>query len=78
VVGFYNAYQLTGEEPFLQAAVRCWEFIEQYIVDHQHGEWFWLVSRDGVPDHSQPKVSFWKAPYHSGRCCLEIMRRMRT
>ncbi len=75
VVGFYNAWQLSGDAAFRDAAVRCWDFIQARIVDHVHGDWFWRVSRDGVPDDSMPKVSAWKCPYHNGRCCLEILRR---
>ncbi len=76
VVGFYNAWQLSGETAFRDAAVRCWQFIENRMVDRVHGEWFWRVSREGVPDTSMPKVSAWKCPYHNGRCCLEILRRI--
>jgi mannobiose 2-epimerase len=47
VVGFLNAWQLTGQPHFLHAAERSWEFIDKYIVDHRNGEWFWRVSRDG-------------------------------
>jgi cellobiose epimerase len=75
VVGFYNAWQLSGDARFRQAAARCWEFIQHRIVDHQYGEWFWRVSREGLPDDSQPKVSIWKCPYHNARCCLEIINR---
>lgn len=75
VIGFYNAWQLTGDEAFREAAVRCWQFIEDRVVDHVHGEWFWCVKPDGTPDLAQPKVSQWKCPYHNGRCCLEIIHR---
>lgn len=78
IVGFYNAWQLSGEDAFLNAAVRCWRFIEDRMVDRVHGEWFWCVRPDGTPDPSQPKVSAWKGPYHNGRCCLEIIRRTET
>jgi len=40
VVGFLNAYALTGEKKFLDAAERSWAFIDTAIVDHEHGEWF--------------------------------------
>jgi mannobiose 2-epimerase len=76
VVGFYNAWQLTGDNAFREAAGRCWQFIQNHVVDHEHGEWFWCVRRDGTPDPSLPKVSPWKCPYHNGRCCLEIIRRV--
>ena len=76
VVGFYNAWQLTGENAFREAAGRCWQFIQDHVVDHEHGEWFWCIRPDGTPDPSLPKVSPWKCPYHNGRCCLEIIRRV--
>ena len=75
VVGFYNAWQLTGEAAFREAAVRCWQFIKDRVVDHEQGEWFWCIGPDGTPDPAQPKVSAWKGPYHNGRCCLGILRR---
>ena len=78
VVGFYNAWQLTEDDAFLQAAQRCWQFIQDHVVDHRYGEWFWCIRPDGTPDPHQPKVSPWKCPYHNGRCCLEIIHRTQT
>jgi len=77
VVGFYHAWQLTREDAFREAAARCWQFIQKRVVDHEHGEWFWCIRPDGTPDPSLPKVSPWKCPYHNGRCCLEVIRRVR-
>jgi mannobiose 2-epimerase len=76
VVGFLNAYQLSHEERFFEAARACWRFIERYIVDHADGEWFWRVDRDGKPDVDEPKLSPWKSPYHNTRACLEAIRRL--
>lgn len=76
VVGFYNAWQLTGDAAFRDAAVRCWRFIQDRVVDRERGEWFWCIRPDGTPDPAQPKVSAWKGPYHNGRCCLEVLRRV--
>ena len=76
VVGFLNAYQISGRQCFLDAAERSWAFIEKYIVDHRYGEWFWLVSKDGVPDNRQDKVGPWKCPYHNSRACFEVMERL--
>jgi len=78
VVGFLNAWQLTGDAGFFQAARKCWGFIREKIVDPVHGEWFWAVSRKGVPDHSLPKVSMWKCPYHNSRACLEMVHRLES
>jgi cellobiose epimerase len=76
VVGFLNAYQLSGKEYFRTAADRGWDFIDKYIVDHKHGEWFWKVSRDRVPSNDKYKVDPWKCPYHNSRTCFEVMARL--
>jgi mannobiose 2-epimerase len=75
VVGFLNAYELSGRPQFLESAQRSWAFIEERIIDHEHGEWFWLVSKDGAPGNEKDKVGPWKCPYHNTRTCIEVMER---
>jgi mannobiose 2-epimerase len=75
VVGFYNAWQISGRRDFLDAAIRCWQYIQAHIVDRTNGEWFWRILPDGRPDPAEPKVSAWKCPYHNARCCIEIIHR---
>lgn len=74
-VGFVNAYQISGDERFLAASRRTWDFIEKHLIDHAHGEWFLGVSRDGARV-SPLKIGFWKCPYHNGRACLELAERL--
>jgi mannobiose 2-epimerase len=76
VVGFWQAFELTGEGAFAGASGRVWEFISRHIVDEDNGDWFWRVRADGTVDRSLPKVSEWKAPYHNTRMCLEMLRRL--
>lgn len=78
VVGFLNAYQLSGKVHFLDAALAGWAFIEQHLIDRQRGEWFRGVHRDGTLKKDEFKVSFWKCPYHNGRMCMEVIERLRT
>ena len=78
VVGFLNAYQISGQYHFRAAAQSTWEFIDKYIVDHEHGEWFSKVSRDGVPINNKHKVDSWKCPYHNSRTCFEVMARLKA
>jgi 4-O-beta-D-mannosyl-D-glucose phosphorylase len=75
VVGNVDAWQGTGDGRYLDAAVRLWDYIEEKIVDREHGEWFWGVSADGRPVTDQPKGGMWKTAYHDGRACLEVMAR---
>ncbi len=76
VVGFLNAYELSGKEHFLRTAERSWEFIEKTIVDGERGEWYWMVSRNGTPNDEKEKVGPWKCPYHNSRMCFEVMERV--
>ena len=76
VIGFLNAFQLSGDVRFLEAARRTWDFIENHLVDRVHGEWFWRIAPDGSVDATLPKISEWKGPYHASRACLETIRRL--
>jgi mannobiose 2-epimerase len=76
VVGFLNACQLSGQRRFFDAAEASWAFIEKFIVDHEYGEWRWLVSKEGVPGQGHDKVGPWKCPYHNSRACFEVMARL--
>lgn len=77
VVGFINAYQLTGRMMYLDAAWKLWQFIEDYQIDRTYGEWFWKLDQRRTPDLSMPKVSEWKCPYHNSRACIEAIQRLR-
>jgi mannobiose 2-epimerase len=76
VVGFLNAYELSSDQSFLEAAQKAWLFIEKYFIDKENGEWFWRIDPNGQPDPAEPKVSQWKGPYHNVRACLETIRRL--
>lgn len=77
LVGFLDAYQISRDGRFLEAALRAWDFIDSQLVDHLRGEWFRGVTRDGTVLDQELKVSFWKCPYHNGRAALEAVRRLR-
>jgi mannobiose 2-epimerase len=81
VVGFYNAWQLSGQARFLLAAERAWQYIEARIVDKEHGEWLAKLRPDGTPwkeeeDADACLVGPWKCPYHNSRMCFEMMERL--
>jgi len=75
-IGFFNAYELTKDESYLQKSISEWEFIKENIVDKINGEWHWSISADGQADTVNDKAGFWKCPYHNGRMCLELIARI--
>lgn len=76
MVGFFNAWELTGEQQFLHQSVNSWKFIKQHLIDVQHGEWYWGVNADYSKMQGEDKAGMWKCPYHNGRACMEIMKRI--
>ena len=76
MVGFYNAYQLSGQEKFAQVAYRCWDYIQNHIFDRTYGDWYKQLHQDGSVDHIVPKIGPWECPYHHSRACLEMIERL--
>lgn len=77
VVGFINGYQKNPQEKkYLEAAEAVWGYIKEYLIDPREGsEWFWSVDAQGTPAE-KPIVEPWKCPYHNGRMCIEVIRRI--
>lgn len=75
MVGFFNAWQNSGDIKFLQQSFKTWSFINEYIKDTRKGEWFWGIKEDYLV-MNEDKAGFWKCPYHNSRACLEIIQRI--
>ncbi len=76
MVGFFNVYELSKEEEYAEKTLAIWEFIKQFIVDKNAGEWHWSVSATGEINEHDDKAGFWKCPYHNSRMCLELISRI--
>ena len=74
--GFLDAWRLTGEPRFYDAAWGCWSTGLRMHKDVERGEWHYITDREGTPRPGMPKIGFWKCPYHGVRTCLEIIRRL--
>lgn len=88
LVGFMNAYELTGDIKYWETVKLSWTFINTYLIDHERGEWFTKLNRLGIPFMEEPaddpspyyrndwKIDPWKCPYHNGRAMMELIRRI--
>jgi len=77
IVGFYNAWQVNGNDKYLQLTLDNWAFVKDKILDKQNGEWFWGVRDDGSIMPGEDKAGLWKCPYHNSRACIEIINRIK-
>lgn len=76
MVGYLNAWQLTGEWKYAAISVKLWQFVQQHIINKKNGEWVWGVYADGSLMAHEDKVGIWKCPYHNSRACIEIYKRL--
>ncbi|RZK22949.1 MAG: N-acyl-D-glucosamine 2-epimerase [Hymenobacter sp.] len=78
VVGFHTAYQTSGDAQFRARSEEAWRFIQQHLLDRARGEWYWGVRADYSLMPGEDKAGLWKCPYHNGRTCLEMIRRLKA
>lgn len=76
LVGYVNAWQLTGKTEYLENAGKVWSFIKDRMIDKTNGEWYWRVNRTGEINYDEDKAGPWKCPYHNGRAMLELISRL--
>jgi mannobiose 2-epimerase len=76
MVGFFNAWQIDANEEHLLHSIQSWKFIKNHIKDDENGEWFWGINSNYTLLQNQNKAGFWKCPYHNGRACIELIKRI--
>lgn len=79
VIGFFNAYQISGEKRFLDLTMNVVDYIRQYVSDHADGTFREWKARGDLPvtnPSNEWRVGAWKGPYHNGRMCLELIARI--
>ncbi|MBQ9883139.1 MAG: AGE family epimerase/isomerase [Bacteroidaceae bacterium] len=76
IIGSINAWQITGEQRFFDAALKNWNYVKTHFVDHQHGGWYKGLNAQGQPTR-EAKVSLWNCPYHNSRMVYELLHRLK-
>ena len=76
MVGFYNTWQITGDNKYLELSINNWDFVKNKILDLKNGEWFWGINEKGEVMPGEDKAGMWKCPYHNSRACIEIIKRI--
>lgn len=76
MIACVNAWQISGEDDYLQSAGQVWAFVKDHMIDREYGEWF-SDCFDGEPKKEAPKVSMWRCPYHTVRLGVEMFNRLK-
>jgi mannobiose 2-epimerase len=76
IIGYLNAFELTGDENYLSRSEECWNYIKKHFIDYRNGGWYSLVLDTGEPSVSD-KANYWTCPYHNGRMCMEVIERVK-
>ncbi len=76
VVGFYDAFQLSGDERFEVASYRAWRFCIEHQFDSVHGDWFKELDPELRPVMAYRKIGPWECPYHHARMLMEMSERL--
>lgn len=75
IVGSVNAWQITGDEKYLDAACKVWEYIKAQVINGPAGEWFASGKNSPDEENSHLLCGPWKCPYHNARAAFEICER---
>jgi len=77
IVGFINAFELTNKMIYLEKALSLWDYCKKKLISPE-GEWYFYINKDGTTDKTKELAGPWKCPYHTGRACMEVTRRVDT
>ena len=78
MIGYLNAYQISGDEKYAQLSLNNWIFVQNKILDEKNGEWHWGINQHGQVMPNEDKAGLWKCPYHNTRACIEIINRINS
>ncbi|HZW66405.1 MAG TPA: AGE family epimerase/isomerase [Hanamia sp.] len=61
---------------YLQKFFKEWQYVQTYLIDHQHGDWY----EEGLDQEPQRKTALkahtWKGPYHVFRALMNCIDRI--
>lgn len=76
LVGFLDALLILDKQKYWEAFVNIFEFVWTKMINHDVGEWWALMERDGTVkwDHLGHE---WKISYHTVRAAIQTLKRLR-
>lgn len=64
--------------PYKSLFLKEWEYINTYLIDHEHGDWF-SGGTDKEPEAKlDMKAQIWKGNYHTSRSLINCIKRLKV
>lgn len=61
---------------YLQYFFKEWQYVQTYLIDHQHGDWY-EAGLDNSPEYkTRLKAQIWKCTYHNFRALMNCIERI--
>ncbi|MBU1097547.1 MAG: AGE family epimerase/isomerase [Bacteroidetes bacterium] len=61
------------DKKYSELFVKQWEYIKEYLIDNDYGDWYW-GSLEKEPHYKfEPKGSIWKGTYHNCRSLINCI-----
>lgn len=78
MIGFLNGYEHDHHNlHYFEAVENIWTYIKNNMLTlSKPSEWYSEVDENGHVRMDKPLVDPWKCPYHNGRMCLEVIKRL--
>ena len=76
ITGCLNAWEITGDKKYFDAAQKTWEYVKEHFIDKENGEWFRRLDAGGEPCLEEPKAGEWNCPSHNSRLGFEALERL--
>jgi mannose/cellobiose epimerase-like protein (N-acyl-D-glucosamine 2-epimerase family) len=76
LVGFLDCYLLFQDRVYWDAFRKVFDFVWNRMINHEVGEWFALLDRDGTVKWDYLGHA-WKNNYHTTRSMVQTLRRLR-
>jgi len=67
-----------GENKYYQSYQKMWSYIDNYLIDKQHGDWYINGLNYNPEVIDAPKASVWKCNYHNGRALMNCIRMLKN
>ena len=63
--------------PYKALFLKQWEYINTYLIDHEHGDWYPFGTDKDPRAKMAMKSQKWKANYHTTRSMINCMKRLK-